>query len=106
MDVFIHEMFTSHPQGDMCRTVLEDEDFSRHFLSGQNPFILRRVTSLPPNFHVTDHMVIDFLNRGISLESEIKVKLTSNWLLTSTITSSAGTFLFVFGDNTCNYSSQ
>ena len=57
----------------MCRTVLDDEDLSRHFLSGQNPFSLRRVTSLPPNFEVTDDVVADFLHRGLTLAEEIKV---------------------------------
>ena len=70
------DSFHIYFQGDMCRVVLEDDEFSRHFLSGQNPFILRRVTSLPPNFHVTDHMVLDYLHRGISLEGEIKVNYT------------------------------
>ena len=59
----------------MCRTVLDDEDFSRYFLSGQNPFSLRRMTSLPPNFEVTDDMVADFLHRGVTLAEEIKVRI-------------------------------
>uniref|UniRef100_A0A8C6TF17 Lipoxygenase domain-containing protein n=1 Tax=Neogobius melanostomus TaxID=47308 RepID=A0A8C6TF17_9GOBI len=48
----------------------EDAFFGYQFLNGVNPMLIRRCTSLPCNFPVTDEMV--FLHGGASLVNEMK----------------------------------
>ena len=51
----------------------EDRWFGYNFLNGANPTALFRCTSLPKNFPVTDNDVGNLLERGKSLQEEMKV---------------------------------
>ena len=51
----------------------EDRWFGYSFLNGANPTAIFRCTSLPKNFPVTDKHVGKLLDRGKSLQGEIKV---------------------------------
>ena len=53
---------------------LEDRMFGYQFLNGCNPCVIERCSELPSNFPVTNEMVQSFLDRGRTLEEEIKVK--------------------------------
>ena len=48
--------------------------FGYQFLNGCNPCVIERCSELPSNFPVTNEMVQSFLDRGRTLEEEIKVK--------------------------------
>ena len=48
--------------------------FGYQFLNGCNPCVIERCYELPINFPVTNEMVQNFLDRGRTLEEEIKVK--------------------------------
>lgn len=52
---------------------MTDEVFASMFLNGCNPNTIQRCEKLPSNFPVTDDMVKSFLDRGKTLEEEIKV---------------------------------
>ena len=52
-----------------------DVEFGRQMLNGVNPVVIRKCSSLPPNFPVTDEMVRPFLTRGMTLEQEMEVSL-------------------------------
>lgn len=52
-----------------------DVEFGRQMLNGVNPVVIEKCTQLPPNFPVTNDMVKGLLNRGITLEEEMKVGL-------------------------------
>ena len=52
---------------------VSDVEFGRQVLNGINPVIIERCTSLPSNFPVTNDIVKGQLNRGLTLEEEIKV---------------------------------
>jgi hypothetical protein len=43
-------------------------------LNGVNPVIIEKCTAIPSNFPVTNDMVKEFLNRGLTLEQEIEVR--------------------------------
>ena len=61
-------------KGDMCRTVQNDVDFGRWFLTGPNPVMLRRCTHIPTEkFPVTDDMIVGLLDRTKRLEDEAQV---------------------------------
>ena len=49
-----------------------DVEFGRQILNGVNPVMIRKISSLPDNFPVTNEMVQGFL-RGDTLEEEMKV---------------------------------
>ncbi|XP_020618720.1 allene oxide synthase-lipoxygenase protein-like isoform X2 [Orbicella faveolata] len=51
---------------------MTDEVFASMFLNGCNPNTIQRCDKLPSNFPVTDDMVKSFLDRGKTLEEEIK----------------------------------
>lgn len=55
-----------------------DVEFGRQMLNGVNPVVIQKCTSLPSNFPVTDLMVRGFLNRGVTLEQEMKVREVIN----------------------------
>ena len=50
-----------------------DEEFGRQMLNGVNPVVIERCTALPRNFPVTNSMVNASMDRGLSLEDELKV---------------------------------
>ncbi|XP_074649222.1 polyunsaturated fatty acid 5-lipoxygenase-like [Tubulanus polymorphus] len=50
----------------------DDAEYGRHFLTGTNPHHLRRCTELPNKLAVDDGMLKPFLDRGKSLDEEIK----------------------------------
>jgi hypothetical protein len=52
---------------------MTDVEFGRQILNGVNPVVIERCTHLPPNFPVTTDMVKGSLNRGKTLDEEIKV---------------------------------
>ena len=52
---------------------MTDEVFASMFLNGCNPNTIQRCEKLPSNFPVTEDMVKSFLDRGKTLEEEIKV---------------------------------
>ena len=52
---------------------MTDVEFGRQILNGVNPVVIERCTKLPPNFPVTTDMVKGSLNRGKTLEEEMKV---------------------------------
>lgn len=52
---------------------MTDEVFASMFLNGCNPNTIQRCEKLPNNFPVTDDMVKSFLDRGKTLEEEMKV---------------------------------
>ena len=54
---------------------LEDRMFGYQFLNGCNPCVIERCYELPSKFPVTDEMVQNVLDRGRTLEEEIKVNL-------------------------------
>ncbi|XP_043112193.1 polyunsaturated fatty acid 5-lipoxygenase isoform X2 [Puntigrus tetrazona] len=51
----------------------EDFMFGYQFLNGCNPVIIRKCTELPDNFPVTHKIVEDSLERGLTLEEELKL---------------------------------
>ena len=53
---------------------MTDVEFGRQILNGVNPVVIERCTNLPTNFPVTTDMVKGFLNRGKTLDEEMKVK--------------------------------
>lgn len=57
---------------------MTDEVFASMFLNGCNPNTIQRCEKLPSNFPVTDDMVKSILDRGKTLEEEIKVT-ENNW---------------------------
>ena len=51
-----------------------DVEFGRQMLNGENPVVIRKISSLPDNFPVTDEMVQGSLRgRSGTLEEEMKV---------------------------------
>ncbi len=52
-----------------------DEAFGYQMLNAVNPVVIQRCASLPKKFPVTDEMVKGSLNRGLSLEEEMKVRI-------------------------------
>ena len=52
---------------------MDDVVFGSQFLNGCNPNFIKRCEVLPKNFPVTEEMVKDFLDRGKSLDNEMKV---------------------------------
>ena len=52
---------------------MTDVEFGRQILNGVNPVVIERCTNLPPNFPVTTDMVKGLLNRGKTLDEEMKV---------------------------------
>ncbi|XP_078369932.1 allene oxide synthase-lipoxygenase protein-like [Oculina patagonica] len=51
---------------------MEDKMFGYQFLNGCNPCVIERCNKLPSNFSVTNEIVKNFLDRGITLEEEMK----------------------------------
>jgi len=52
---------------------MDDAVYGMQFLNGTNPMMIERCTRLPDNFPVTHQLVENFLDRGRTLEEEIKV---------------------------------
>ena len=52
---------------------MEDRIFGYQFLNGCNPCVIKRCNKLPRNFPVTNEMVKNSLERGMTLTEEIKV---------------------------------
>ena len=52
-----------------------DVEFGRQIINGVNPMIIRKCTTLPAKFPVTDDMVAPFLTRGFTLHQEMGVSL-------------------------------
>ena len=52
---------------------MEDRIFGQQFLNGCNPCVIERCNELPSHFPVTDEMVKNVLDRGMTLSEEIKV---------------------------------
>ena len=52
---------------------VSDVEFGRQILNGVNPVVIRKCSSLPDNFPVTDDMVKGLLSRGKTLEEEMQV---------------------------------
>ena len=53
-----------------------DKVFGSMFLNGCNPNVIQRCEKLPSNFPVTEEMVKSFLDRGQTLQEEIKVRFS------------------------------
>lgn len=53
----------------------EDFMFGYQFLNGCNPVVIEKCTKLPDKLPVTNEMVSITLERGLTLEEEIKVDL-------------------------------
>ena len=51
-----------------------DVEFGRQMLNGVNPVIIRKCSSLPENFPVTNEMVQPLLTRGMTLQQEMEVR--------------------------------
>ena len=51
----------------------EDRVFGMQFLNGVNPMMIQRCEKLPTGFPVTQDLVAGFLDRGLTLEEEMKV---------------------------------
>ncbi|XP_068703458.1 allene oxide synthase-lipoxygenase protein-like [Montipora foliosa] len=51
---------------------MEDRMFGHQILNGCNPCVIERCNELPSNFPVTNDMVKNLLDRGMSVEEEIK----------------------------------
>lgn len=65
----------------------EDFLFGYQFLNGCNPVMIEKCTKLPHNLPVTNEMVCVSLQRGLTLEEEIKVdQQTQNFHSSSTFT--------------------
>jgi len=63
-------------KGDMCRAIQSDVDFGRMFLSGPNPVMLQRCTSLPlERFPVSSELLKPLLHRTRNLEQEARVSM-------------------------------
>ena len=56
-----------------------DVEFGRQILNGVNPVVINKCTQLPSNFPVTQDMLKGLLNRGLTLEEEMKVRLSQGW---------------------------
>ena len=52
---------------------MQDCELGRQMLDGINPTLITKCTTLPVHFPVTNEMVKDSLNRGLTLEEEMKV---------------------------------
>ena len=52
----------------------DDVWYGRQFLNGCNPETIKRCTSLPKKFPVTDEIVGNLLDRGTTLEDAMKVR--------------------------------
>uniref|UniRef100_A0A8C0GZ78 Uncharacterized protein n=1 Tax=Chelonoidis abingdonii TaxID=106734 RepID=A0A8C0GZ78_CHEAB len=52
----------------------EDSFFGYQFLNGVNPVVMRKCTSLPENFPMTEEMVASSLGEGTTLQNELKVR--------------------------------
>ena len=52
-----------------------DVEFGRQILNGVNPVVIEKCSSLPSNFPVTNDMVKGFLNRGLTLDQEMEVRI-------------------------------
>ncbi|XP_071335429.1 hydroperoxide isomerase ALOXE3-like [Trachinotus anak] len=50
----------------------EDDFYGYQFLNGINPMVIKKCSELPPNFPVTEKMVKPFLEKGSSLQKEMK----------------------------------
>lgn len=50
----------------------EDDFYGFQFLNGVNPNVIKRCSALPPNFAVTEEMVKPFLEKGSSLQTEMR----------------------------------
>nr|XP_043904896.1 hydroperoxide isomerase ALOXE3-like [Solea senegalensis] len=50
----------------------EDDFYGYQFLNGNNPNMIKRCSELPENFPVTQEMVKPFLEKGTSLQEEMK----------------------------------
>ena len=61
-----------------------DVEFGRQVLNGVNPVVIEKCTALPSNFPVTNNMVKGFLNRGLTLEQEMKVSSLQNMMVIDT----------------------
>lgn len=51
----------------------EDRVFGMQYLNGVNPMMIERCDSLPAGFPVTQDQVANLLDRGLTLEEEMKV---------------------------------
>ena len=59
-------------EGDRWMT---DSVFGSLFLNGCNPNVIQRCENLPGNLPVSEEMVKSFLDRGLTLEQEMKVSM-------------------------------
>ena len=50
-----------------------DREFGRQMLNGINPVVIRRCTTIPEHFPVTNELVKAFLSPGHTLDEEMKV---------------------------------
>ena len=66
---------------------MEDRMFGYQFLNGCHPCVIERCNKLPSNFPVTNGMVKNVLDRGTTLEKEIKVRLDCEQFIVCTQTS-------------------
>ena len=63
-----------------------DVEFGRQILNGVNPVVIRRCESLPAKFPVVNEMVQSSLNRGVTLEQEMKVSVSKDSIVFSSHT--------------------
>ena len=54
---------------------MTDVEFGRQILNGVNPVVIKRCIQFPSNFRVTTDMVEGSLNRGKTLDEEMKVNI-------------------------------
>jgi len=54
----------------------EDFMFGYQYLNGCNPVVIRKCTEIPDKFPVTHKIVENSLERGLTLEEELKVRNT------------------------------
>lgn len=52
-----------------------DVEFGRQVLNGVNPMVIKKCTTIPAKFPVTEDMVKPYLARGLSLKEELEVSL-------------------------------
>ena len=84
------------PAGDHWR---DDVWYGSQFLRGCNPDHIKRCTELPSNFPVTDAILVDLLDSGVSLEQAIRVsQIKMHYFSAVQLGTSMSSALYFFGE--------